>query len=353
MDIILLLTDKSRSVHKAISDFKSCVVVHNLNGSFFLTSEVPTGSEFASEIIPGKYLETFTMPYNAITGRHDLYKQRFVVESVKADEASGIERIKANHVSSYLQNYMVSSFKAFNAYGFMGQMASFIQDNPGYIFETTINFNLHYEPKDHKPRNARDLLFSRTEPSFTSIYGGEASFNNFGLTMVPRIGEDRHFIAKYGSNIEKIKISKNCHDFFTSIYPFFENNEGYVELPEKLIYNTNASYIMEGFRTIPLDLTADFDAKPTAAALKSKAQEWLTRNGDIDTAEEISLTLSGDNSKVNLGDDITVYFPPLNLSINRRVIQTEYDVKTDKYSSIVVGRKVPDLPGTLIKLIKE
>ena len=310
---------------------------------------LPSSNEIAREIKPGMYILADYTPYDDPVEKK---RQLFFVQSISKSSKENSEKIVAPHVSTILSNLLCPYFTASSATDFASSLTSKILDNQGFNIHSEINAAYDYRPENHAPRNVRDLLFSRVDQSFVSLYGGEAEINNYDVWMHTRRGADRGVVAYYGKNIEKFSYVRNTHDFFTSIYPYYESGTDFVELPEKLIYVPSSSFLMEGYRTEKVDLSSYFDDKPTEAQLREKANIWLDVNSSLDPAEQIDLSFSDPEIETRIGDDIHVVCEPMGIEERMRIIKTVFDCKENRYVNLTLGKRVPDLPGTLIKMIE-
>ena len=116
-------------------------------------------------------------------------------------------------------------------------------------------------------------------------------------------------------------------------------------------------------RVIILDASAVFDSKPSVAQLNSYAATYLQTNaGDPKVSVEVEFVPLWQTEEyrdfynlehVGPCDTVTVQYPPLNLSIQAKVVETVYGVLRDRYKNITISTVKPTLADTIFALMKE
>ena len=130
-----------------------------------------------------------------------------------------------------------------------------------------------------------------------------------------------------------------------------------VTLPEKVVESQYAdNYPFK--RTVTLDMSQDFESKPTELQLRTAATAYLGKEGigiptvsvkvsfiDLASTEEYKDILS--LQSVSLCDIIGVQFEKLGISTTAKVVKTVYDVLAERYDSIEVGSIRTSLASTI------
>lgn len=147
--------------------------------------------------------------------------------------------------------------------------------------------------------------------------------------------------------------------------PYRIVNEG-SDLKYHTFYWTGTKYVAADSADCPIvhniysmDLSQEFDAKPTEDELRTKAQE-LIKDSDVGQLTEsvsvsfIRLSESGefsnlkDHEKVMLGDIVHVEYGRLGVKTLLKVITTEYNVLTGRYNSIDMGTTKATIVNSIV-----
>lgn len=209
----------------------------------------------------------------------------------------------------------------------------------------------------YEPKCIRTFLLGEDDNSIQAIYGGEYEWDNYNVILHENRGSDKGVKIRYGKNLIDLTQEENIENTITGIYPIWKSDATIVELPEKVVHSANASNFPY-LRTIIQDFTGDFDQMPTEEELREMANLYI-QNENIGVPE-VSLTVNFVNlseteeyknilslQTVNLGDLVTVEFPALDVDVKQKVSKTEYDVLSERYTSITIGNLDKKLDMTL------
>ena len=145
---------------------------------------------------------------------------------------------------------------------------------------------------------------------------------------------------------------------WTGVVPFWtgetDGETEIVVLPEKVIYATTAqtaSYQV----VVPLDLSGNFQEKPTQAELRAVAQAYVTTNAptSVPTSIDVSfINLQGDEGlsilhSLNLCDTLTVQYEKLGVSSTAKIVSVVWDVILERYQTMTLGDLRPNLANTI------
>ena len=145
----------------------------------------------------------------------------------------------------------------------------------------------------------------------------------------------------------------------------------------KLIQGKNLSELDEKIVTVPgeydfvkvqaIDLSSQFDEKPTQEKLKEVAKEYIKQKNV--GVPKVSLTISFSQleqseeyksikllERVSLFDTVNVEFPELNVSVTAKVVKVVYDSLLDRVKYITLGStraSISDTISTQTKLLKK
>lgn len=360
----------------ALSDAISCVVYEERNGEYELTMTYPVGGIHFDEIHDRAIIYAIPSPYRE--------PQPFRIYSIESP-LNGIVTIHAHHLSYDLSGIPVEPFEAGTcAMALLGLTAHSIVTNP-FSVNTDKSVTAPYKLK--VPTSFRACLGGQ-EGSILDVYGkGEYEFDKYDVNLWVNRGSDNGVKIAYGKNITDFNMEKNLESVTTGVYPFWSDleNDELVEIPGRIIkiYDpTNPTYLLESggaylteaedkyltvqtpfnFNNIlPLDLSSEFDEKPTSEELRARAEKYIKDNSlgaprisidvsfiDLGQTEEYK-DLAGLEA-CDLCDTVTVEFPMYGISVKAEIVRIETDVLLERYNSVEIGDARTSIADTIAKL---
>lgn len=328
--MIPILFDKTETTFTSngigrLSDAVSCIVTEERNGQYELKMVYPiTGVHYAelahSRIIFGQPAE-------------DEDNQAFRIYKI-TKPANGRVTVLAQHISYQLTNIPVSPFDADSA----ADAVDGLTDNAATACPFTIDTDIVSSTpfKLETPESIRSAI-GGMEGSLLDLYGGELEWDMYEVHLHSARGQNRGKIINYGKNITDIKQEESIDKVITGIYPYYSGDE-YVELTEKVL-TVQTTEVYPYQRIQKLDLTKYFGDVPTEEELRAKAQEYLTKNtlGIPRLTIKAAFIDEENHVPVNLCDTVTVYYAPLGVSLQAKVVKLEYNVLLERYETMTVG----------------
>ena len=360
----------------ALSDAISCVVYEERNGEYELTMTYPVGGIHFDEIHDRAIIYAIPSPYRK--------PQPFRIYSIESP-LNGIVTIHAHHLSYDLSGIPVEPFEAGTcAMALLGLTAHSIVTNP---FSVNTDKSVTAPFKLKVPTSFRACLGGQ-EGSILDVYGkGEYEFDKYDVNLWVNRGSDNGVKIAYGKNITDFNMEKNLESVTTGVYPYWSDLEGdeLVEIPGRIIkiYDpNNPTYLLESggaylteaedkyltvqtpfnFNNIlPLDLSSEFDEKPTPEELRARAEKYIKDNSlgtprisidvsfiDLGQTEEYK-DLAGLEA-CDLCDTVTVEFPMYGISVKAEIVRIETDVLLERYNSVEIGDARTSIADTIAKL---
>ena len=366
VDRIIRLYDASETAFistglGSLFDAISCKVNEELNGPFELEMTYPVDGAKFSEILFRDFIYVKPNPY--------ANPQPFRIYSI-TKPINGKVTINAEHISYDMAGITVAPFSATSIVSaFTNMKAAADIECP---FEFWTDKSTAADMETHIPLNMRSLL-GGIEGSILDTYRGEYEFDGYTVKLWNNRGTNRGVQIRYGKNLTNLKQEENISQVYTAVRPYWyrevnpdneDDDGGLVELPEKIVSIEGTS---DYVRVLPVDLTSEFNTKPTVLQLREKTIEYINAN-DIGVPK-VSLDVSFFNladtdeykdvavlEKVMLGDTVDVEFPKLGVTATAKVIKTTYDVLTGRYESIELGSEKANLVTSISvqeKQIKE
>lgn len=331
-----------------LSEMISCEVTEERNGVYELTATIGTDSKHYSDIV-----------HSAIIGviPHDGGDvQAFRIYKI-SKPIGGIITINAQHISYELSHIPTRPFTAANVGAALaGLKSNSMQANP-FTFWTDKSTIANY--KQAKPESIRARLGGQ-QGSILDVYGGEYEFDNYTVKLWNNRGSDMAVTLRYGKNITDIKQEENIQNTITGIVPYWCGGDDEVVYYNGIVEASTAANFPYR-RSVPYDFSGDFEAAPTAAQLRQRAERYIIRNSIGIPAVSIKVSFVAlwqteeykdvaPLQRVNLCDWVTIQFEKLGISAKAKVIKTVYDVLTERYKSIELGEARSDFASYVVDL---
>lgn len=323
----------------ALSDCISCVVEETLNGPYELEMQYRLNGLHYADIT----LRSLILAKPNPTARPQPFRVYKVSRPI-----NGVVTINAQHLSYDLSGIVIEPFNAPSlASALEGMKTNAVTENPfEYETDKTVisDFVVSY------PSSARSLVAGQ-RGSLLDTYGGELEFDRYQVKLLSHRGKDNGVTIRYGKNMTDVSQEEDGSGVYTGVYPYwYSEEEGRADL--------GSSYVpVEGefdfTRILLLDLTEEFENKPTAEELTQKAQEYISNHDP--GVPTISTTVSWYQSKdfvenVNLGDVVGVYFSRLGISAKAKIVKTRYNALQDRYESVDIGSVRSSIAGTIVSM---
>ena len=332
-----------------LTDAFSCTVSQELNGELELVMEYPiTGALYdsiAQRCIIMAKPDTVTD------------EQPFRIYRI-TKPMGGIITVYARHLVYDLSGIAVSPYTASGAAGAMAALKNHAVTDCPFVFQTDKSGG--GDMVVSAPASIFSLM-GGTQGSVLDTYGGEYAYNVFQVSLLARRGADHGVTIRYGKNLTDLEQDENCADCYTGVYPYYQAEDIYLELPERVVHAAGSF----GYtKILPLDLTEKFEETPTEEQLRDAATTYITANSigvpavswkvefvDLEKTEDYKA--SGILERISLGDTVTVIFAQLGVNATARAVATEYNVLLDRYDSITLGRVKANLAQTIVEQQKE
>lgn len=342
-----------------LADAVDCTVWEERNGAYELVMTYPVTGVHFDEIRHSRII--YAEPADGKRA------QPFRIYSI-GKPLNGLTEIKAEHSSYQMSHIPVEPFTAQSVTGALQTLKSSAAEECPFEFWTDKSTTAAFKVK--VPSSMRSLLGGQ-KGSILDVYGGEYEFDGYTVKLHNARGTDRGVTLRYGKNITDIRQEENITNTYTGVMPYWlgtstdevGSDETLVMLPEKVLHSQNAAQFPYQ-RTIPLDLSSEFEDKPTEEQLRTRAQSYMTANNI--GIPHVSINVSfialwqteeykniANLERVNLCDTVTVEFPKLGISAKAKVVKTEYDVLKGKYKSIEIGDVRTNLGRTLVDDMEE
>jgi len=251
------------------------------------------------------------------------------------------------------------------------------QDAGDYILagcETATSFTFSSDIEDistayYVRKNPVAALIGSEDKSFINRWGGEIERDNYSIAINTRIGADNGVKIAYRKNITGLEITVDDTSVITRLMPTALDVNGAVITTDAKYYDSPliSNYPHPKYGTLDTKIRVgqevdgsipyptESDAKIGMAAM---AEAFFTAGGDQPkttlNASYVDLGKTEEYKEfaalfaVGLGDDVTVYYPPLDIDIKLRMISIEWDSILDEPYNAILGNFAPNIAKTVV-----
>ena len=325
-----------------------CIVTEERNGIYECEFDFPISNPKYELIQEGQIIAA-THDDNGDIQPFDIYHRTAPID--------GIVTFYARHISYRQIGITVEPFTASGiANAIAGIKTNSFDTNP-FTYSTDKTTAGDYTVK--VPSSAKALL-GGTENSLLDVFGaGEYEFDKFNVYLWARRGTDTDVQIRYRKNLADIEHDVDYTESYNGVAPYWfgmapdpldpeTEIETLVMLPEVAVMASGQTY--DGRNTIlPLDLSSDFDDKPSVSDLRTLATQKLTEADTLKPIENITVSFVqlwqtdeyanvAPLQKVGLCDTVSVIYPELGIDkATVKVIKTVYNTLLDRYDEMELG----------------
>lgn len=324
-----------------LTDALSCTVTEEINGVFELTMKYALNGIHGTEIKERDIILAKPNP----THRAQPFRIYRMSRPI-----GGVFTVYARHISYDLDDIPVTPFKA------LAVENAVIDIKQNSVIENPFTFNAPIaDPKSGtldmtKPATARSVLMGESESIASTFFTknqGQFLFDWYDVQIYTRRGADNGAKIAYGVNMTKFVKDTNRSEFYNGIYPYAKLEDGsMLTLPDKVIMLTGWSFkkiaIVDFSRALA-------DLEKTPENLEAVARKYMTDNdfGVYSVSLDVSFVNLSDTAEyadlaglqnISLGDTVEIIHPGYGESSKDICSKTVYNVLTEKYDAISVGK---------------
>ena len=318
-----------------LSDAISCEVKEQRNGMFELELSYPISGIHFQDIDVNKIIFCKTEP-----GGNN---QQFIIYK-RSKPLNGIVTFNAQHVSYLLNSIPCMPFEGSSLVDTMSKIPLNAAITCPFTFSTDIESSVNFTLEE--PREIRSLLGGE-RGSILDVYGqGDYKFDNYQVSLLADRGNDNGVSIRYGKNLTDLEDVLDSTSTYTGICPYWRSSEGDLKtLPEKVIYSPEGTtYPYKIIRTI--DFSGDFQDEPTDYQLRARAEQYINSNKGwrLKNNLKVSFISLYDTEeykniapleRVRLCDTVHIVYE--NIDVKAKIIETNFDVFQEQYTSIELG----------------
>lgn len=351
--MIPILYDKTETAFTSnglgrLVDCIRCIVTEERNGMYECEFDYPVAGAMFDMIQEGRIIGA-KHDDNGDVQPFDIY--------AKTEPINGVVTFYAHHISYRMNENTVKPFSASSCAAALQQIkAQSVLTNP-FTYWTDKSVNASYVIET--PRNIKSLLCGE-QGSILDVYGtGEYQFDKWDVKLYLHRGQDTNVSIRYGKNLVDFENKLDLSDIYTGVVPFWygdvteedgDESETVTELVTLPEWFLSSGHVTPTNRetVIPLDLSDEFEEKPTVDQLRSTATSRLSESDGWVPKQNISVNFVqlwntpeyvefAALQRLKLCDTCGVFVPMYNISLRAKVIKVVYNTLLDRYDSMELG----------------
>ena len=359
-----------------LAEATRCVVHEERNGQYELELDYPITGRHYEEMEEGAF----------IVAIHDDRKdpQPFFIYRNSMPDISGTVTFYCRHISYLLSNIILNPYTASSCAQALAQMpAMSANDNP-FTFWTDKSVTGTFRVTT--PVSVRNALGGMAG-SILDVYGkGEYEWDGYNVKLYLNRGSDNGVSIRYGKNLADISRETSYENTYNAVAPFWASEDETVTLPELLVVaesipvrttqlesHTNEEIVDHSsqeidvtyysIKAIPLDLSQDFEEKPTVEQLREKAASKLASGDSLQPADNITVNFEqlwqtedykdvAVLQRVSLCDTVHIYYEQAGINASAKCIAVDYDVLNERYTSMELGAPKTTLAEQITTMVE-
>lgn len=319
-----------------LTDAQSCTVTEKRNGSYELKLICPADGIHAEMLEEGNVI--LAKPSDT------MQPQPFRIYKITTPIDGKLE-VQARHISYQLNFITVSPFSVSGCAGAVQGLKSHAASDCPFSVWTDVASSAMFTVS--VPASFRNCL-GGMDGSVLDTFGGEFEWDRYTVKFHRARGADHNVHIVYGKNLTDFKMEKSIENTITGVHPYWVDNEtqAVMELPEKVVMVSRKSVPYQ--KITVLDCTSAFQEKPSEAALREYAQDYIDTTSLTEPEIDIKIDFIQlwntpgyedvvQAEQVSLCDTVHVYISKLGIEASSKVTETEYDSLLERYNSITLS----------------
>lgn len=342
-----------------LADTLSCTVTEERNGQYELVLTYPSTGVLFEDIIPGRCI----MAKAHSIGDDQLFR---IYRTSKV--LRGTVTVCARHIS-----YDLSGVDYDKQYAGLAPapapetwLNTFLLDT-NFVGKSDITTTGQVLMNKHVLASVKSFL-GGMEGSVLDTFHGEYLWDNFVVNLKTARGANRGLVVEYGKNLTDMNVDLDVDNVYTGIRPcaryYNASGEERVAVAPEISTGVTLGYEWTKILDVTEALGLESNEVPTQAQITAAANAWLAQNpigpvpnitvSFVDTKTLIRSLPSANSDGVyptpeipypgvDLCDTVKVRYVDLGVSIDQKVVRTEYNTLLERYDSITLGAKAANL----------
>ena len=321
-----------------LRDCIRCEVTEERNGIYEVEFEYPVTGQHFDDIKCGRIIAV----------EHDEAGdvQPFDIVSYTRP-INGVATFHAQHISYRQKGITVIASSGSGGRSLPGIFATLKSGWPSNPFNyySDISGQRRVAAFDLTPRTVRQLL-GGVEGSILDAFGGEYEWDRFNVNLWKTRGTKKDYTIRYGVNLLEFQEELDTSETYDACIPYWMGEDGLV-LADPAMITSGESYNGR-VNCAPLDLSEEFEEKPTVAQVTAAGQAYMSSNQPYLPSQTITVNFIrlqdsdeyeayADLQKCSLCDSVNVVFPMYGVTGSFKIVKVVWDVLLERYSLMELG----------------
>ena len=319
-----------------LPDCGMCQVTEERNGIFEVQFTYPvTGHNYAN-IQEGRIIFV-THDESGVAQPFDIY--------ARSEPIDGVVTFYAHHISYRLSRVILKPYTATNCAAALAAMEQQTYNPNPFTFWTDKATNGSFAVT--APAPVRETLGGKAGSILDAFGKGDYEWDGFTVKLWLNRGRETGVTIRYGVNMTDYTRDLNYWESYSGAVPFWADPETGELVTPGVVYAEG--YDASNAEIIAMDLSENWDTKPTEAQVRAKAEQRMQNNKSWEPTDNINISFAqmwqtdeyasvAPLQRVRLCDKVNVIYGHGGVAVNNvQIIRVVWDALLDRYDSMELG----------------
>lgn len=335
-----------------LPDCGMCQVTEERNGIFEVQFTYPvTGHNYAN-IQEGRIIFV-THDESGVAQPFDIY--------ARSEPIDGVVTFYAHHISYRLSRVILKPFTATTCAAALAAMEQQTYNANPFTFWTDKTTSGSFAVT--APAPIRETLGGKAGSILDAFGKGDYEWDGFTVKLWLNRGRETGVTIRYGVNMTDYSRDLNYWESYSGAVPFWADPETGELVTPGVVYAEG--YDASNAEIIAMDLSENWDTKPTEAQVRAKAEQRMRNNQSWMPTDNINISFAqmwqtdeysavAPLQRVRLCDKVNVIYGPGGVSVNNvQIIRVVWDALLDRYDSMELGTARANLEQMIRQSVEE
>jgi len=335
-----------------LPDCGMCQVTEERNGIFEVQFTYPvTGHNYAN-IQEGRIIFV-THDESGVAQPFDIY--------ARSEPIDGVVTFYAHHISYRLSRVILKPFTATTCAAALAAMEQQTYNANPFTFWTDKTTSGSFAVT--APAPVRETLGGKAGSILDAFGKGDYEWDGFTVKLWLNRGRETGVTIRYGVNMTDYSRDLNYWESYSGAVPFWADPETGELVTPGVVYAEG--YDASNAEIIAMDLSENWDTKPTEAQVRAKAEQRMRNNQSWLPTDNIKISFAqmwqtdeysavAPLQRVRLCDKVNVIYGPGNVVVNNvQIIRVVWDALLDRYDSMELGTARANLEQMIRQSVEE
>lgn len=335
-----------------LPDCGMCQVTEERNGIFEVQFTYPvTGHNYAN-IREGRIIFV-THDESGVAQPFDIY--------ARSEPIDGVVTFYAHHISYRLSRVILKPYTATTCAAALAAMEQQTYNANPFTFWTDKTSSGSFAVT--APAPVRETLGGKAGSILDAFGKGDYEWDGFTVKLWLNRGRETGVTIRYGVNMTDYSRDLNYWESYSGAVPFWADPETGELVTPGVVYAEG--YDETNAEVIAMDLSENWDTKPTEAQVRAKAEQRMRNNQSWLPTDNIKISFAqmwqtdeyasvAPLQRVRLCDKVNVIYGPGGVAVNNvQIIRVVWDALLDRYDSMELGTARANLEQMIRERVTE